>query len=1054
MTVDPILLSTLEWRCIGPFRGGRAQAVFGHPTRPAVFYFGAAAGGLWKTDSGGAYWENISDGFFNTPSIGAIAVSEADPNIIYVGSGDSCMRNDVTHGDGIYKSTDGGATWVNVGLQDTYHIGEIRVHPEDPNLVYVAAVGHIFGPNPQRGVFRSKDGGRNWEQVLFKSENAGAIDLSMDQGNPRILYATIWQAQRYPWTIISGGPDSGIWKSVDGGDTWAELSNNPGLPEGIKGRIGITASPVKAGRVWAVIEAVEGGVFRSDNGGESWEKTSDNPVLRGRAWYYMHIYADTQDPDTVYGLNTQIMKSVDVGRTWVQMPIPHGDQHDLWIDPHNNQRMIEANDGGACITFNGGITWSTIYNQPTAQFYHVDTDNQFPYHVYGTQQDNSAISVPSRSNTGAISWAECYPVGSSESGHIAVKPDDPNIVYSGAVGSSPGGGAPLLRYDHSTRQSRLITVWPENTVGAGDDPPKSWKYRFTRTYPIIISPHDPNTVYSAGNCVFRTKNNGTSWEVLSPDLSRNDITKQGVTGGPISFGGTASDVCCTIFALAESPHEKGVLWAGSDDGLVHVSRDEGKGWENVTPPGLPEWATVCTIEPSPHDGAKAYLTATNNKLDDERPYIFKTDNYGQTWKKIVNGIPENDFARVIREDPSFTGLLYAGTQANVYVSFDDGESWQSLQNNMPPVPIHDLQVKDDDLVVATFGRGFWILDDLTPLRELTEQVTQKPVHLFKPRATYRIPPDRGFSQPPTPGMVNYFQSGSAAFLEKEMPGGRKKHVWLDAGQNPPDGVGVNFYLKERPQGEVTLTFLDAKGQSIQTLSSQATGDDGEPRVPAEPGMNRFQWNMRYPDAVTPQGGRAGLRGMRAPSFAGPVASPGKYQVQLVVDDHTEKQTFEIRKDPRVQATQEDLDKQFEWLIRIRDKISENSGVIAKVQRIRQQVEEWERRIEAQGETGLAAVANSLLEKLQSVEKELTQTQTVRPSLGRVSTLTLDTKLAAIPANLSVADWAPTEQSLEVFTTVSEKIDVQLGQLQQILDKDLPEFNNLIREAEIPAILPS
>ncbi len=1047
MTVDQALLSTLEWRCIGPFRGGRAQAVVGHPTQPAVFYFGAAAGGVWKTDSGGAYWENISDGFFNTASVGAIAVSEADPNIIYVGTGDSCIRNDVTHGDGIYKSTDGGRTWVNVGLQDTHHIGKIRVHPDDPNLVYVAAVGHIFGPNVERGVYRSKDGGRNWEQVLFKSENAGAIDLSMDQSNPRILYAAIWQAQRYPWTISSGGPDSGIWKSVDGGDTWTELSNNPGLPEGIKGRIGITASPVKAGRVWAVIEAVEGGVFRSDNGGETWEKTSDNPILRIRAWYYMHIYADTQDPDTVYGLNIQIMKSVDGGRTWMQMPIPHGDQHDLWIDPHNNQRMIEANDGGACITFNGGNTWSTIFNQPTAQFYHVDTDNQFPYHVYGTQQDNSAISVPSRSNAGAILWTECYPVGSSESGHIAVKPDDPNIVYSGAVGSSPGGGAPLLRYDHSTRQQRLITVWPESFVRDGDDPPKTWKYRFSRTYPITISPHDSNTVYSAGNCVFRTKNDGTSWEVLSPDLTRNDITKQEVTGGPISFGGTASDVACTIFAFAESPHEKGVLWAGSDDGLVHISRDDGKGWENVTPPGLPEWATVCTIEPSPHDGAKAYVTATNNKLDDERPYLFKTDNYGQTWKKIVNGMPENDFGRVIREDPSFAALLYAGTQASgVYVSLDDGESWQSLQNEMPPAPIHDLKVKDDDLVAATFGRGFWILDDLTPLRELTEQVTQKPVHLFKPRATYRIPPERGFPQAATPGVVNYFRSGSVAFYDKEMPDGRRKHVWLDAGQNPPEGVIVNFYLKERPQGEVTLNFLDAKGQSIRTFSSQSTGADGKPLVPAEPGMNRFQWNMRYPGSITPQG-------MRVPAIAGPVASPGMYQVQLTVDAVTEKQAVEIRKDPRVKATQEDLDRQFEWQIKIRDKLSENSGAVIRVRKIQQQVEEWARRIESQGETALAAAAKDLLEKLRSVEIELTQTQSSSPSTGTAHSVTLDSKLASIPANLSVADWAPTEQSLEVFGMVSEKVTIQLGRLQEIIDKDLPELNNLIRESEIPAILP-
>ena len=1043
MAVNQTLLTTLEWRCIGPFRGGRAQAVVGHPSDPATFYFGAAAGGVWKTDDAGTYWKNISDGFFGSPSVGAIAIAESDPNVIYVGTGDSCIRNDVTHGDGVYKSTDGGQTWSHIGLGDTHHIGQVRVHPTDPNLVYVAASGHIFGPNKERGLFRSKDGGINWEQVLFKSDTAGAIDLTMDATNPRILYATIWQAQRYPWTISSGGPDSNIWKSLDGGDSWTELGNNVGLPKGIKGRIGITASPVKPGRVWAIIEAVDGGVFLSDNGGETWERTSENHTLRGRAWYYMHIYADTQDPDTVYGLNTQIMKSIDSGRTWTQMPIPHGDQHALWIDPHNNQRMIEGNDGGACITFNGGNTWSTIYNQPTAQFYHLDTDNQFPYRVYGTQQDNSAISVPSRSNTGAIAWTECYQVGSSESGHISVNPDDPNIVYSGAVGSSAGGGAPLLRYDHNTKQSRLVTVWPESQTGAGDDAPSSWKYRFSRTYPITVSPHDSNTVYSAGDCVFRTTNNGTSWETISPDLTRNDPTKQEVTGGPISFGGTASDVACTIFAFCESPREPGVFWAGSDDGLVHVSRNTGATWDNVTPKDLPEWTTVCTIEPSSHHNGTAYIAATNFKMDDERPYLFKTANYGQSWEKIVNGMPENDFVRVIREDITVSGLLYTGTQSNgVYVSFDDGESWQSLRNDMPPIPIHDLKVKDDDLVAATFGRGFWILDDLTPLRQLTKEVIEKRVHLFSPRPTYRIPPERGFSQASTPGVVNYFRSGAVAFYEKEMPDGRRKHVWLDAGQNPPDGVIVSYYLKDSPEGEVTLEFMDASGGIIQSFSSQ--GKEGRPKISANAGMNRFVWNMRYPDSIRSEDGTG-------PIIIGPVASPGTYQVQLTIGTSTEKQTFDIRKDPRVKATQEDLDQQFKWQINIRDKMSENSGAIGRVRKIRQQIEELERKIGAQGEAAIATVANSLLEKLRSVEQELTQTQPTGPSLGRVNTLTLDSKLAAIPANLSVSDWVPTDQSLEVFSTISAKVDIQLGRFQEILDKDLLELNNLMREAEIPAI---
>ena len=715
-SVDPRLMESLRWRCIGPPRGGRVVAAAGDPCDPMVFYFGAVGGGVWKTTDGGTYWEPVSDEYFNTAAVGALAVSDSDPNVIYAGTGESCIRGNVTHGDGVYRSTDAGKTWKHVGLEDTRHIARVRVHPTNPDLVYVAALGHAFGPNEERGVFRSKDGGDTWEKVLYKSDKAGAVDLSLDASNPRIMYAAVWETLREPFKFTSGGPDSGLYKSTDGGDTWTDITCNQGLPEGAKGRIGVAASPAKPGRVWAIIEAEKRGLYRSDDGGETWEHVNDDGNLLQRPWYYAHVYADPQDANTCYVLNLNMWKSTDGGKSFVRVTTPHGDNHELWIDPRNPKRMVQGNDGGACVTFNGGDTWSTIYNQLTSQFYHLTTDDQFPYRVYATQQDNSAISVPSRTNTGAIPWSDCYAVGSSESGHIAVDPKDPNIIYSGAIGSSPGGGDSLLRYDHSIRQTRIVSVWPEYQWGTGV---KDHKYRFQWTYPIVFSPHDPDVLYITGEYVFRSDNGGESWEIISPDLTRGDESKMEASGGPLTLDTTMVEHYGTIFAFAESQHEKGVFWVGSDDGLVHISRDGGDSWDDVTPDGLPEWTRIDIIEVSPHDPATAYMSGTRYKWDDNRPLLYKTSNYGQTWTKITDGIPEDDFTRVVREDPVTQGLLYAGTETRVYVSFDDGGSWQTLRGNMPVTPISDLVVKGDDLVVATNGRSFWILDDLPALRQLS-----------------------------------------------------------------------------------------------------------------------------------------------------------------------------------------------------------------------------------------------------------------------------------------------------------------------------------------------
>ncbi len=1066
------LLQGLKWRCIGPPRGGRVVAVAGHPTEPAVFYFGACAGGVWKTNDGGTYWENISDGFFNTAAVGAIAVAESDPNVIYVGTGETTIRLDVSYGDGVYKSTDGGATWTHVGLADTHHIGKIRIHPQDPDLVYVAALGHAFGQNEERGVFRSKDSGATWEKVLFRSEKAGAVDLSMAPNNPRILYATIWETYRNFWELSSGGPDSSFYKSTDGGDTWTELTDNSGFPEGIKGKIGVAVSPAKPNRVWTIVEAEKGGLHRSDDGGKTWELLTDNRDLWSRPFYYCHIFADPQDPDTVYVLNLKMWKSTDGGHTFTEITTPHGDNHDLWIDPRNPRRMIEGNDGGACVSFNGGETWSTIYNQLTSQFYRIDTDNQFPYRVYATQQDNSSISVPSATEYGGIHWVDCYPVGTGESGDIVVHPDDPNITYIGAVGSSPGGSGALQRYDHRTRQIRLVNVWPEEYAGLG---PKDLKYRFSWTFPIAFSPHDPDVLYTAGNLIFRSTDEGSSWEAISPDLTRNDTTKLGPSGGPITKDTSGAEHYATVYAFVESPHEAGVFWAGSDDGLIHISRDGGQNWSNITPPDLSEWSLISNIEASPHDPSTVYVAVTRYKLDDYQPYLYKTSDYGQTWSTISGSFPDGEITRVIREDPVCPGLIYVGTETGVYISLDDGVSWRRLQNSLPVVPVYDLKIKDGDLVAGTHGRSFWILDDLTPLRQLTEETAQVPAHLFEPRLTYRRWLQWAVGMFRSETGKNYMMAlgAPATFYVDKSPEGERMRRYLDAGEGPPQGVIVYYLLKDTLTDPVTLTFLDAGGEKIKTFTTK-TEDSDEAKddetsseakedryIPVEPGLNRFVWDMRYPDAQEVAIDSITEKPTTHPSTPpdrpenGPLAAPGAYQVQLKVGDQTHTQSFALRKDPRLTASQTDLDAQFELWRQIRDKLSETNEAINNLRRIQRQVKEWTLRVskmENAGNTAVSEAAEALQEKLKAIEGELIQTGA--DSIGDRLRMPkkLSGKLAGLISVVSVADFAPPKQAYDLFEHLSNQIDAQLDQLKSVIEEDVAAFNDLIREADVPAVV--
>ena len=1008
---DADLYKAMQWRCIGPYRGGRVTAVTGVPSQSFTYYFGATGGGVWKTEDGGLNWEPISDGFFETGSVGAVAVSESDPNIVYVGMGEAPVRGNVSHGDGMYKSTDAGKTWKHIGLSDTSQISRVRIHPQNPDIVYAAALGHVYGPNEERGVFRSKDGGLSWEKILYRDNKTGAIDLILDPSNPRIIYAALWEFYRTPYSLSSGGPGGGIFKSTDGGDTWTEISRNNGLPKGTIGKIGITVSPAKSDRVWAIVEAQDGGVFCSDDGGQTWRKMNDERRLRQRAWYYTRIYADSKDEETVYVLNTGLYRSVDRGRTFYSIRVPHGDNHDLWIDPKNPKRMINGNDGGANVSYNAGLSWTAQDNQPTAQFYHVTTDNYFPYRIYGAQQDNSTVRIASRTTESGIDKTDWNPVGGGESGHIAPRHDNPNIVYAGSYGGL------ITCWDSRTHQTRIISAWPENPMGWGVG---DLKYRFQWTAPILVSRFDSNVLYHAAQVLFRSTNEGQSWQVISPDLTRNDKSKQKSSGGPITKDNTSVEYYCTIFALAESLHNPNILWVGTDDGLVSITKNGGKNWEDITPKEMPEWSLISMIEPSAFDPATAYIAVDRHELDDFKPYIYKTENYGKSWKKITNGLPDNTFVRAVREDPKREGLLYAGTETGVFISFDDGANWQSLQLNLPVVPIHDMVVKENDLVAATHGRSFWILDDLTPLPQITDKMAKSDFYLFKPREAYRM---RGWGWPRP-----------------------------NVGQNPPSGSVIYFYFKEKPEEEVVLEFMDREGRVIRKFTGMAGEEDRmipfSEQFSVEAGMNRFIWNMRYPDAERVPG--AILWGCM---LNGPAAVPGVYSVKLSVGERSMTQNWVWQKDPRLSTSQEEFQEQFDFLIQIRDTITEINRAINRLRDIKKQLDEISLKVKEheKGEEIIKA-ARSLKMRLSSVEDVLIQSKSKSGQDPLNYPILLDNRIAALASVVASADARPTDQSYQVFKELTAKADEQLQRLKSIIEKDLPEFNELVKKAKIPAII--
>ena len=997
--IDASLLSGLRWRSIGPARGGRSQAVAGTVSRPNEYYFGAVGGGVWKTTDGGINWRPVSDRFFKTSSVGAIAISESNPDVVYVGMGETQLRGNIIQGDGVYKTTDGGRTWTHVGLEKTMAIGRIRVHPTNPDIVFVAALGDPYGPNAERGVFKSTDGGKSWDRVLFRDQKTGAVDLVMDPKSPDTLYAGLWEVFRTPHSMSSGGPGSGLFKTTDGGATWTELTKNPGLPKPLWGKVGVTVSGADSNRLYAIIEAQDGGLFLSDDAGATWKLANDNRNIRQRAFYYTRVYADPAAKDTVYILNVTFYRSTDAGKTLQSVRVPHSDNHDLWIAPDNPQRMANSNDGGANVTLDGGQNW-TEQDFPTAQFYNVITTSHVPYHVCGAQQDNSTACVPS---TGG----DLYPVGGGESGYIAPDPEDTDVFYAGSYGGL------LTRINRRTGERRNINIWPDNPMGHSAS---DITERFQWTFPIVFSKTDPNVLYATSQHVWRTTNEGQSWERISPDLTRHDPSTMGPSGGPITLDQTGVETYATVFTLAPSALDGNIIWAGSDDGLVHVTRDGGKNWQNVTPKDLPEFTRVSLIEASPHAPGTAYLAGNRYQRSDRAPYVYKTSDFGRTWTKIVTGLPGDDFARAIREDTQRKGLLFLGTETGTYVSFDDGARWQSLRLDMPVTPVHGIEVKDNDLVIGTHGRSFYILDNISVLRQATASMTNEALVLFDP---------------------------------------------ADAVRSVSRGVFVDYYLREQA-GSVTIDILDAAGTVIRTFESAAKPPAAErpaemeeeeegprrggpaPRVTGAKGMNRFTWDMRYPNAVDFPG-----MIMWAASTRGPAAPPGRYQVRVTAGGASKTQDFEIRRNAAVPGvTDADLQAQFDLAMQISERVSEANRAVIRIREIKEQITD---RIGKATDASIKTSGQALIEKLTAVEGEIYQHRLRSGQDPLNYPIRLNNKLAALQGTVESGDYPPTDQARAVFKELSGRLDQQLSRLDALVKSEVAAFSRTLEAAGLAPI---
>jgi photosystem II stability/assembly factor-like uncharacterized protein len=1008
--VDSILFSEVKYRLVGPFRGGRSAAVAGSYINNNTFYFGATGGGLWKTTDGGSNWKNLSDKKMGG-NIGAIAVAPSDENIIYVGEGENTMRGNVAEGlGGMWRSNDGGKTFTNIGLKEGRHIIRVIVHPRDPNTVWAAVVGHLFGPNPERGVYKTTDGGKTWKQTLFVNNQTGCSDLVMEPGNPSVLYAGMWRVQRTPHSMESGGEGSGLYKSTDGGDTWVNISQNKGLPKGVWGIVGVAVAPSNTDKLYTIVENAAGGMFVSNDAGATWTLTSSDNNIRQRAWYYSKVFVSPTNENLVYALNVNFMRSNDGGRTFSGVNTQHGDHHDLWIDPKNPSRMIVADDGGAQVSFDGGNNWSTENNQPTAQIYRVSTDNSYPYRILGAQQDNSTIRIKSRTSGAGITDKDWESTAGAESGFVVADPLNPDVVYGGNYGGY------LSRLDHRTGENRAINVWPDNPMGAGAD---VLKYRFQWNFPIFFSPHNPKKLYTAGNHLFATENEGKSWDMISPDLTTNDKTKQGPSGGPITKDNTSVEYYCTIFTAAESVLEKDLLWTGSDDGLIHVSKDGGKNWENVTPGEAGKQMMWNCIETDPFKKGTAYFVGTKYKLDDYAPYIFKTEDYGKTWKKITAGIDPMHFTRAVRADHKRAGLLYAGTEFGMYISFDDGANWKKFQLNLPETPITDLTIKENDLIVATQGRAFWIIDDLGIVQQHQVANYAKNIHVFDANPVVR---SEGGGR-----RRGGFGGGMAANM----------------GANPALGSVIHYYLKGvTDSSKFSVAVLDKKNKVIRTFSKSAK--DAQDKIEFTEGINQFEWDMNYPAAERLDGlilWNGGVGTVKA--------APGKYTARFVFQKDTVLVPFVIKPNPNYAATEADLDDQTAFLLSVRDKFSEIQKAIKDIRAVRTQVNEFTAKLDGQKE--LKAFADSVVKKITGIEETLYQTKAKSGQDVLNYPIRLNDKIAGLFNVVASGQTAPSKQAKEAFADLAAQSDVALNRLKSVMASDLKALNQMIHEKMVPVI---